>query len=482
MKHKSSPAQPSMHRVVSAHLEDFKKRFALDLDQSRAFEAFVSYVILRSVTADAVSPADLIYEGDDPGIDSCMIFVDDAYVNSAEEVEEALSGKRRDCDAVIIFIQAKTSEAWNKKEINTFQSGVVEFLSGNSVYPQSDYLSNAAETFSALIKNVGKLRAGKPRVVCIFATTAQAPAEREILAAFKAFRNSLEALGLFSEVKVEPLHRDQLVDLWNAADGPVEATLSTIAMATFPKAPGVEEGYVATVRAADFVKNVLSDSHGKLRQRIFEENVRDYIGSDNEVNSEIVDCISDPARQKRFGILNNGVTLISSDVRVQGNELFLRDFQIVNGCQTSNVLFDQREGITPDETLMLKVVETVDATLIDEIVRSTNRQTKVQDDQFLATMDCVKAIEKYFIARGRDETYRLFFERRKNQFASSEVTALRVFGISDIARSVGSMFFDRPELASRYPNRLTGEMRNTVFKREYVEDITILPHTLSTAC
>jgi AIPR protein len=183
---------------------------------------------------------------------------------------------------------------------------------------------------------------------------AQPSTDREIVAAFKALEKALRTTGFFLDVEVNPLDRDRLIDLWNSADGPVEATL--------PKAPGVDQGYVVTVRALDFVRTVLSDGQGKLRQRIFEENVRDYIGSDAEVNSEIVQSIADPVRQKRFGILNNGITLISSDVGVQGNELFLRDYQTVNGCQTSNVLFDQKEVIAPDATLMLKVVETSDAT------------------------------------------------------------------------------------------------------------------------
>ena len=84
--------------------------------------------------------------------------------------------------------------------------------------------------------------------------------------------------------------------------------------------------------------------------------------------------------QKRFGILNNGITIVSPDVRVQGNEFYFRDFQIVNGCQTSNILFDSADEISGDATLMLKVVETDDPAIVDDIVRSTNRQTKVQDD------------------------------------------------------------------------------------------------------
>ena len=135
------------------------------------------------------------------------------------------------------------------------------------------------------------------------------------------------------------------------------------------------------------------------------------------------------------------------------------------------MLFSERDKLSNDATLMLKIIETDDAELIDEIVRSTNRQSKVQDEQFLATLDTMKAIEKFFEARGADEDHRLYFERRTHQFADDDVKAIRVFDIKEVARASASMFLNRPDLASRYPNRLTGEMRDLVFNRNYKEEI-----------
>ncbi|MPR12025.1 AIPR family protein [Microvirga tunisiensis] len=460
-----------MHRVVRSHVDDFSKRFQIEGDISKRFEAFLNYSVLRSYSADAVNPSELVYEGDDPGIDGVLFFIDDVYVSSVDEIDELLKNRRRDCDVTIAFLQAKISENWDKKEINVFQSAIQDFLSESSSYPHSDYIRDRREMFDHILKNVGKLRGGKPQAHCYFATTAREPSEREILGAFKALQTEIDNTGLFTEAVIKPLDRNKLVDLWGQADGPVEASLPAFAIAAFPKAPGVEEGYVVTVKAQDFINRRLSDNNNKLRQRIFEENVRDFIGSDGGVNKEMAETISDDTKQKRFGILNNGVTIISPDVRIQGNELYLRDFQIVNGCQTSNVLFENRHLVTNDATLMLKVIETDEASLVDEIVRSTNRQTKVQDDQFLATLDCVKGIEKFFNARGVDENHRLYFERRQNQFLEHDIPAIRVFTISEIARCVGAMFLDKPDIASRYPNRLTGELRDTVFKRENIEDI-----------
>jgi hypothetical protein len=461
-----------MHRVVRSHLKDFSKKYSVERDEAKQFEAFVNFAAFRSLCAEAIDPSDLVYDGDDPGIDGVMIFLDDVYVSSSDEVADFLVNRRRDVDATVVFTQAKTGESWDKKEINTFQSAVQDFLSADHAYPHSEYMSAAREVFDAVIENVGKLRGGKPRAICYFATTAKPASEREIVAARNAMRKSLDDSGLFGSTEVELLDRDEVVSLWDAAEGQVEATLRVLGSAAFPKAPEIEEGYVVTVRARDFVNEILTDQNGRLRQRIFEENVRDFIGLHGQINSEMAETLKDDVKQKRFGVLNNGITLISPDVRVTGFDIYLRDFQIVNGCQTSNVLFENRASISDDTTVMLKIVETADPAVVDDIVRSTNRQTKVEEEQFLATLDAVKGLERYFDAKGADDEYRLFFERRKNQYSSNEnVKAIRVFDIKEIARCAAAMFLDKPDIASRYPNRLTGELRESVFNKDYSEEV-----------
>jgi hypothetical protein len=461
-----------MHRVVQNHLADFAKKYSIDWDVSKQFEAFVNYAALRSLCAESVDPRDLVYEGDDPGIDGLMIFLDDVFVSSPDEIEDFFSARKRDVEATVVFAQAKTGESWNKSEVNNFQSAIVDFLSDDHHYPHSEYMKNARDVFDAVLKNVGKLRGGKPSARCYFANTARTAEDREILAARDALKRAVSESGYFSTVDAKLLDRDAVIELWAAAEGQVEATLKVIGLAAFPKAPQIEQGYVITVKARDFIDQILTDSNGRLRQRIFEENVRDFIGLDGEINSEMSETLRDPDKQKRFGVLNNGVTIISPDIRVSSLEIYLKDFQIVNGCQTSNVLFENKDNVTDDTTLMLKVVETSDAAVVDDIVRSTNRQAKVEEDQFLATLDSVKALERYFDARGQDEEYRLYFERRKNQFASHEnVKAIRVFDIKEIARCAGAMFLDKPDVASRYPNRLTGELKSVVFDRSYSEEI-----------
>jgi hypothetical protein len=152
-----------MHRVVKSHLVDFQNKHSVSDQEAKQFEAFLNYVIFKTLCAENVEPRNLVYEGDDPGIDGLMIFIDDSYVSSVEEVEEAMTGRRRDAEVTVVFAQAKTSESWSKTEINTFESAINDFLSEEAAYPHSDFMKNAREVFDAVLTHVGKIRNGKPK-------------------------------------------------------------------------------------------------------------------------------------------------------------------------------------------------------------------------------------------------------------------------------------------------------------------------------
>ncbi|MEM7722355.1 MAG: AIPR family protein [Pseudomonadota bacterium] len=459
-----------MHLVTQANLREYGKQYESTLAEPVLFEAFINYVTVRQFTPDVMEPDDLIFAGDDPGIDGVMIVVGDAVISTVDELKEAFQARQREQEVEVIFTQAKTGDRWVKQEINNFTAGVADFLSSSPKFPMSEKLKERRDVFFESFNYIGKVVDGRPRAKAYFATSAATSNDTEILAARDALARVLQETDYFSECESILLDRNRVNELWRSSGGSVEASITTIGLAPFPAAPGIEASYVATVSAKDFVDRVLADADGKLRQRIFDENVRDYIGDDNDVNEEISATISDPEKQKRFGVMNNGVTIVSPDVRVQGVEIFMRDFQIINGCQTSNVLFSNSDKIGSDANLMIKVVHAQDTGFVEDIVRSTNRQSKVQDDQFLATIQSLKNIERYFEARD-DGDQRLYFERRKNQYAGRGVPAIRIFDVKHLARCVGAMFIERPDLASRYPNRLTGELKESVFNPKYKDEI-----------
>ena len=63
-----------------------------------------------------------------------MIFVDDTYVSSKEEVEDVFKNRKRDAEDTVVFTQSKSGEAWAKSEINIFESAICDFLSDSPAY------------------------------------------------------------------------------------------------------------------------------------------------------------------------------------------------------------------------------------------------------------------------------------------------------------------------------------------------------------
>lgn len=453
-----------MHLVTKSYFDSFCAKFRAPFDQTKNFEMFAHYCVFSKFSADKVEVVDLVYEGADPGIDGAMLFLDDRAVFSADELREILGTSRREFHVSVVLTQVKSSDSWKKSEIDSFVAAIADLLSDAPAQPHAPYLAEFKEMFQAIFENIGRVKNGRPDLGAYFLSAAPDTDATEIKAAFSIGKKALSSLGYFHEVSYVMADRDVLHELWLGAEGNVEAQLPTVGYVAFPAAPSISNAYVATVHARDFIDSVLKNPDGTARKKLFEENVRDFLGVDAEVNSEISATISDADKRMRFGLMNNGVTIVASVVRPSGQAIFIRDFQIVNGCQTSNILISRDADIAQGVSLMIKLIEASDPVVIDDIVRATNRQSKVEDAQFASTMAVLRDLERYFHARGNDEAGRLYFERRKGQYGPENIPAVRIFDVREAARCYAAVFMMRPDLASRYPNRLTSDLLNDVFK------------------
>ncbi|ANR78246.1 AIPR family protein [Kosakonia sacchari] len=459
-----------MHLVTKSYFENFCRDFGAPYDESKNFEAFVNYCAFAKYSGDSVEVSDLVYEGADPGIDGALLFLDDRAVFSSEELDEIFQSTRREYQVSIVLTQAKRSVTWAKQEIDSFSAAIVDYLSETPAQPHSPYLEEFKKMFNKVFEYIGRIKGGLPNIYAYFFSAAPDTDAVEINAAFQVGEASLKKMGYSNETQFIKAHRDVIHELWLSADGPMEAKLATIGYAPFPAAPNINNAYVATVSARSFIDSILKDSSGVPRKKLFEENVRDFLGIDVDVNSEIAETLNDANKKPRFGLMNNGVTIVASSVRPAGQEIYIRDFQIVNGCQTSNILISKDQQVDNSVSLMIKLIEADEAAVIDDIVRSTNRQSKVEDAQFISTLTALRELEQYFNAKGVGEVNRIYFERRKGQYRPENVAPVRIFDVREMARCYSAIVMMRPDLSSRYPNRLTGELLNEVFAQGAQED------------
>lgn len=458
-----------MHRIVKSHLTSFVKSFGLEADdESVQFEKFTTYCVLSNRFGSAFDLDDVSTGPGDEGIDGVAIIIDESVAVSADDTLAIFATPKRNHDVDAVFVQAKRTEGFDLGDFLKFKEGILRFASQAPYLNEDATLINAREIFDITLNEVPKIRNGKPSLTARYITTGIYLKPQALETALQESLTQLRDLGLFHEIDVKFIDRDELTRLWVSTYSSINASLPTFSIAALPIINGIDEAYLAVVRAQDFVSNLLTTEDGNLRTQVFEENVRSFLGQENAVNQSIAATLASDSAS-RFPVLNNGITIVSPDIKLQGTTLHLTNYQIVNGCQTSNVLFENRDMLN-DVMVNIKLVKTQLEDVFSDLVRATNSQSKVEDTQFLSLKPIVKRVEQYFNTYEGSES-RLYLERRDRQYVGQDIPATRIFTLNNAAKCVASMFCNRPELASRYTKQMYEELTDTIFSDDTKEAI-----------
>lgn len=460
-----------MHRITKAHVDSFVKSHGLEQhEESVQFEMFVNNAVLAQKLAGDFELDDVTTGNGDDGTDGIAVIINEELIVSDEDALSVFKGDKKNNEVELVFIQSKRSESFDLGDFLKFKESILRFINSDNYNIADDVLMNAKSVFDVVIKNVPKIRDGKPNFTARFATTGIYRAPEALENAKREFLSQLKELGYFNNLEVEFIDRDELTSLWVNTYSSISAELPMFSNAPLPKIHGVEEAYLAVVKAKDMVDRLLLSEDGSLRTHVFEENVRAFLGVDNPVNKSISDTLNSSESATRFPVLNNGITVVSPNVRVQGNTVHLENYQIVNGCQTSNVLYECRNQLDDSVMVNLKIIETSNEDVFSELVRATNSQSKVEETQFLSLRPIVKRIEAYFNTyEGQDG--RLFFERRDRQYVGRDIPVVRTFSVNIAAKCVAAMFLQRPDLPYRYPKRMFETFGDQMFSDDVKESV-----------
>lgn len=455
-----------MHRIVKSHVTSFAQEHGYESDdEAELFEKFSNYCFLQPKVAGKLDLDDVTTGEDDDGIDGIALLVNEELVQTADDAAAVFRKDRRNNEVEISFIQSKRSESFDLGDFLKFKDAVLRFLTEKDYQVDSDLQRDVRGAFDAALDNAPRMRDGKPSISAFFVATGTYSQPKAFEKAKGEFERALESLGYFSRIDVRLLGREELIRAWVGSYSGTEATLLMHSHAGLPQLTGIAESYLAVVKAKDFVEQILTAEDGSIRGSIFEDNVRHFLGPDNVVNKSISETIMDAGACTRFPVLNNGVTLVSPDVVVQTNRLFIKNFQIVNGCQTSHVLFENYSMLKDDMMVTLKIVETDDEDVFGELVRATNSQSAIKESQFLSLSPKARTVEAYFNTfEGQDG--RIYFERRDRQYVGRGVPALRVIDLDTAARAVCAMYLRRPDLAYKYPAQMYEEFGSEIFSEE----------------
>jgi hypothetical protein len=131
--------------------------------------------------------------------------------------------------------------------------------------------------------------------------------------------------------------------------------------------------YTLAIKASDLLK-----MSGIVDRSLFSKNVRYGLGKTN-VNRSISKTIKDKSKHNKFILFHNGITVVCHKAEIEeSNKLKITNYSVVNGCQSTLTLFENRNFITDNLQIMVKVVATGENTkLSDEITYFANNQNPI---------------------------------------------------------------------------------------------------------
>lgn len=136
---------------------------------------------------------------------------------------------------------------------------------------------------------------------------------------------------------------------------------------------------IAPVRA-----NELVNLKGIQDQSVFVFNVRGPLGR-TQVNRDIVKSINNPATHKLFPLFHNGITIICEEIYETSDKITIKNYYVINGCQSLTSFYDYRFNITDDLRILTKFIKMdISSPLVEQVTRYSNNQNGVKARDFMS--------------------------------------------------------------------------------------------------
>ncbi len=434
--------------ILNSIIDQNKRQIEDSVSDSEYFEIFTYEQILKNydLSYDELNLGN-IDGGDDGGIDGFFVFINNELLNEDTDLEDI----RKNPLFEVFLIQAKNSNSFSETAIERITSTIRNILdlTKDMEALSNLYNSKLIEKADNFRKAYMKLASLHPilRISYIYCskgdTTNIHPKVEEyaeglkqtIIQFFSDAQPETKFVGareLLETSRIEKSYTLQLQFLENfLSRGP--------------------DNYIVLCSLVGYYKFV-TDESANLRRYIFESNVRDYQGN-IEVNRDIQSTlVSDD--EMDFWWLNNGITILASKASIAGKTMTLDNVQIVNGLQTTNVIYSYlKDKTTSDDkdrnrSLLIRIIVTNDAEARDRIIKATNFQTAIPPASLKATDRVQRDIEDYFV----QESW--FYDRRKNFYKNVGKPIDRIVGIPYLSQAIMAIILKEPDNARARPSSL----------------------------
>jgi hypothetical protein len=446
--------------ILEGCIKVFKEDNELELPQSEIFELFALTQIHkdRNITFENIENS-IVDGGNDGGIDSLMVFIDEEYVETLDDLENFNFTNKTKSRFII---------SQCKKE-NSFKEGPIDKL-----ITTIPILFDLEKTETALLSRFNPDLVTQTLLLTeVWQRTAIGGGSISINYIYTANASEIQVNDIYKQ-KV-----DQLIELSKACLSTPDIDFTnysskellelyqkqksnrlSIEFKDRPLSTDYDDfgiGYIGTVKLAKYKEFLTSDSN-EIRDDLFESNIRHFQGL-VDVNKKIKTTIENPSNED-FWWLNNGITIIAEEPKEVGKTLSIENIQIVNGLQTSYSIYNNHNSDENDNrSVLVKVIINNNKVITDNIIASTNSQNPVSATLLRATEPIQRDLELFFL----NENY--YYDRRKNYYKNLGKPATKIFSIQYTAQSIQSLVFDSPHSARATPTSLlkNDETYNRIF-------------------
>jgi len=432
---------------LNAKINEFAKKNSIIRTESNdddVFEDFGNYVVASTLLEEELDNVKSVSTNKSQGIDGIVIIVNNRLVT-----EEADLGKFGPTEAIKIkigFIQSTTKNSFDEQKFSAFTDEVVKFLTGTiDIEPYSTIYKKLLDESGNFIDRIEET----PHTSLFFlsARTSHNVGIEKINSEKTKItsRNEIENKCLLEKISV--LQKEEIKVEYEKISKFHSIQIKFENNIPLSSAENVELSLLATVKFSELKKLILT-SDKNLKEKLFIENVRNYIGS-TPVNLDIKKTLDAVSERNYFPFLNNGLAIICDKIErhpVKDKEFTLTFPRIINGCQTTNELYKKYKE-SPEENsideieIVAKVISTNDNNLKKMIIYAANNQNSIDKD-LQSLNEFHEKIETYYL--GKDErAFHIYFERLRGQHSNVNPPYSRV-NIETLARVLISVFLRKP--------------------------------------
>lgn len=462
--------------ITKKFLGEFCRSFELEnTEPTVVFEHFCNYCCVNKENGIVdIKLSEMTTGSSAQGIDGIAVIVNHKLVTTISEIEFQISSSRY-LDVNFVLVQAKTSSSFDNKEMLNFTEFTKAFFSDDISEFKTPEIMNFFEMKEYIYDHAEYMTESNPQLSMYYVTTGKWVGDKTLQKIIDRNKKELKDLNIFSDIKFVPCGATEIQTLYRNTKNLLSTKFKFEKyIVMFGDEDSESIGYSGVIPFREYRKIIMND--GDSLKPVFDDNIRDFLGNKNPINKAIFDTLQD-LDINSFCMLNNGITIIANKVTLTGTTAVLTDYQIVNGCQTSHVLYENRNLDGVDDLLIpIKVIGTTDEDIRNNITKATNSQTSIKPEQLEALSDFQKNLETYYSTYGENE--RLYYERRTGQYRLESIPKTKIVNIPQQIKSVSAMFLNNPHGVSGNYGAIVKKVGNKIFN---VNDKMILYYTSSLA-